>query len=1839
MLIYHTGKLASKAIDRELANFMDLSREISLVSSDNENSIINIEEKQVSEVPSFKNNVESEVSLNNKSILDLKSALDSQKLKIASLENINRELKELVTTYKEKLSYVENENSLHKSTIENLNNTIEKQKAEIENINADVDSYNSVIKELQIKLADREKVNLSDVELEAMIANEEMFIANNENMKNILHSLKAALDSRNEEIKNLKLSLDSEKMIEVSKMKEEIENKKKEVSVLMQEVERLKTESNENVIVVDKLLKEKSNLLHVEKKLQTQLNNIEKDKETLNETIALLNTEIKDFEHCKKKFISDLKEKEGEIKSVIDINEGQVRTLSQKITELEEDIKIKDEMIISLQQTENRTQEYIDRVQSNIHKFNKIMVLFTGNLLEVPEKMSDLVSALNMLGDKLPSLETLVSDSIEQKKQVVALLEQRETELGVLQLHINDLDKVIDSFYEEYKNLANVDKDKINIKCSVESENDTLNTYANLKNKLNNLFTVIKSTQTYLMQTVEDKEKELKKIDAKCKTLCTELEKESNQVTQCMQHIDDLTNKRDNLLQNILEKATGLTSECNIENSMSCQFNSNPENMYEQIILTLEKIANHVSILNTERETKYDNTESLLSEARREIKLLTEENMKLIQDISNLGSSNSALTNEIKIIQSDGQTLAKLLQESNDLLNQLKHNLLMKDNEIKNIETKTMDWKDKFKNLEVFMKEQIVLLEYENSELKSKCSALELQNKQRHDNAKTKELWKKQSLYTEVYSPPSLLKICCDSIIDVISSNDDDKTISSETSITNDLKNITSAMQHCKCKDLMSDLDALKTNNNKLKTRIEELENENANLLKDHEETQKEVQLLLENTHELQKKVLNHRTNLSTLTATTYAENRSLTSKVKFLQHHHNRFHLVCQRDIPDFKRQLQELLILLKSENLGKLNESIKRYSLPNALESVSLYSQFKNESTIDGDLLMLDTNVTLNSCDNTLISHDQTCFDVTQVCSYNEVACETNLAELTKCNLSYPQIKVQSLDEMKIVETLESLKTENDKLRDVVDEYARNKKSKSLKDTQSSPIKINSNEKLQSNNNDSFETCDSCKRTEETYKKEIDVMTKGLAELQAQKINIEGKYQNLAIEVASTKKDNCEKQNEIHKLNNCLMKKCEELKTLQEEYDLLSNQVFESISEVDHLKKEHDSLKEINNTLTDKFSQLEKEVDRLKSGDASEKQKECTECNVKDAIIKTLNSKVPNTHQKLDRSFSDSDSSSRYNKICTLQNELHAGKKDCIELKEQVTTIKNHLERSNLSMTHAMDLDVSMGDSHLCSFNQDFDNVKSHYEKFSMPDIPEERSLDSHTIDKIACFNYYIEKTAADKESLTCDIKILDVMKMLYEYLENKHSNEIDNLNNKLRDLEESKTEIQMQLNKVNLDQDEIAKELKEKDRYLKLFGDVISHLRNNLAYIESLDSNNVLNNFSDKFLKKIDKELGLTSTQIFELAIQNVKETHVIELENKILENVEINKALQEKTKETESLIEKLSALKLELFEKENEIELLQRQKEKVHEISKAVTLDIVQKEKKLKDQVIENYNKLVGCKAIQENIDVTLPTMEIIKIIFENILNASNNTEMLEKEKQLLVLEVDELKKLLDVKEKELQTLRNEIEASKKTILDISEKEHKLHAQITVHENLEKTYKNKIEESDSNLLRMIKNLSEFVSLLKTDISNKEVIITSLESKLSEVNSNIEDKDKIKELLHSSESLQKEIDRLKCINDVILNEKETYTKELEKANALIKQHKIDFEKLTSDILTLKETVKESSEVTKNLRLESKRLLEENLSLQSQLQEKCKEYSRMEDNIKKHEKTAEIQSGIITR
>ncbi|XP_047545575.1 kinesin-related protein 4-like isoform X3 [Vanessa atalanta] len=1657
------GKLASK--ERELTSFMDLSRDISLVNSDIENSIINIEEGTTFQVHHTKNN-DIELSVQDQTILDLKLDLQSQKSKIDSLETINKELQEIISSYKEKLTDLENENSLHISTIDKLNNNIESQKTVLETINADIDSYNSVIQELQIKLAKKENVTENvDSELEAMITKEEMFIANNENIKNIIQSLKAALYARNEEIKELKSSLDKGKTQEMYTMEEECENKKKEISILTQEVERLKTQSNENVGIFDKLLEEKNNLLHMEQQLQIKNNEIQKEKELLDETIAQHIIEIKELKNCKEQLNIHLEEKDREILSVKESKDKEIRTMSLKIIDLEENIKVKDEIITSLQKHEIDNQENLNKVQSNIHKFNKIMVLFTGNILAVPEKINDLVSALNTLSDNLSSLETLATDTITQKKIVVTLLEQRETELGHLQSHINDLSKAVDCFYKEYETLTGINhKNGTYSKDSNEPQNINTNSIESLKSNIMNLIAVIKLTQISINQTLRDKETELHELNSKYESKEIELEKECDKVTKYMQEIEDLTKERDNLLQNILRKITVLTSECNVENTLSCQFSSNPQHVYEQIILTLDKIGNHISMLNSVREAKYDNIESTLLEAKTEIMKLTEENIKLIQDISNLESSNKTLTSDIKKIQDDSKSLTIDLQISHNLINQMQQDLTTKSSEIELVEAKAIEWKEKFTNLELIKKQQIELLENENIELKSKFSGLQLQNRQEYTTASLKSnqhSTKKSNVYTDINSPPSLLKICCESIIDAFSPNEDDETISSASSSIDEIKNRPCVMKISQCE---KDLDILKDSNMKLMVKLKQLENENEYLNKERKEVQKEM---------------------------------------------------------------------------------------------------------------------------------------------------------------------NVQSLDETKILKTLESLKKENQKLRDVVDEYLQNKKSKCLSDAQSSPIKISVKCNDPIENSQDLESCNNCthilekmKIQKESYESEIELMTIKMTDLESQKVDIETKYQNLSLEIPSSEllirklgtleKDNWQKQNEIDKLNSTLDKKCAELKTLQEENDLLSNQIIESISEVDDLKKEHDLLKEININLNDKFSQLEREIEQLKYENSTERPTTCMECTVKNEIISTLKSNVTNSHQKLDRSYSDSDSSSRYNKICTLQNELHAGKEDCIELKEQVTTIKNHLERSNLSMGHAMDLDDSIGDSHICSFNEDFDNIKSNINKYNMPDIPEERPLDNHTIDKLDCFNFYLEKTAADKNTLNCDGKIIDVMKMLYENIENKHANEIENLNNKLKDFEESKTEIQMQLNKMSIDQTRITKELKEKDAYFETLANIVSQIRNNIESIKSVEFDDIVNDFSDNVLMKVDKEFGFTSTEIFKFIIQQINVKQRSEITKLATDNEQLNNTLKQKAEELECLQENLSAMKLNLTEKETNLDLLQRQREKIHEISAAVTLDIVTREKVLKDQVIKNYDKLLESKIIaNQNVDMALPAMEIINLIFEDIFK---NHEKLGIEKHALVLKMNELKEILAVKEKDLQKLKAEFE------------------------DLNKMY-NKKEKEHSISVTTVNKLTEDICTLKADISNKDALITSLKSKFEAVNNNMQYEVQVRELLQSTATLQQEIDNLKSINDIILKEKKTCAEELENATAIIRQNKIDFEKLTSDILLLKDTIKKNSIVTENMKLESERLLKENSIIQNQLEEKCKEYSRMEDNIKKHQKTAEIQSGIIIR
>ncbi|XP_045763606.1 kinesin-related protein 4-like isoform X1 [Maniola jurtina] len=1831
------GKISSKALGKELVHFMDLSRDISLVNSDNENSIIKIEEMHLNPVLRTNNDLETKLRVKDQTIIQLEANLHAQLLKMDSLENTNKQFQEMISDFKDKISVLENENTSQLLKIGHLNQTIESQKSANEKAMADIESYGNIIKELKIKLSNKEDTTMtyvSDSDLETMISNEELFIANNENMKNIIQTFKTALYSRNEEIKKLQSTLDKESTHDFKTLEEELECKKREISLLVKEIESLK---EDHIQEVNNFILTKNNLLSVEQQMKTQLLELRETKDK--ETEAHL-VEIANLTKCKEDLTAELMKKEHDNETL----QTEINKLTREVCTLKNDNRTKDNIIAELRKKEKVSHENLARVTSQLRN---IIVLLSGKILEVPQMIDNLVSAFGTLTDNLTSLEAIAKEIIKEKNDLRVLVEHHQKTFNKIKLQIDDLDNCVDDFYNDGECLSSIIHKNNGTKRNLQDDS-----HQNIELEMSKLMDKIKTTLECLNKNARSKDIEINNIKAKFESQLT------SENAKHLQQIQKIAERRKELLVDLLQKANDVALQFNTQTSSSIQIESDVEDtLYEQIILTFDNIANNISILKSERATESDSIQENLSKAKNEILKLTEENRKMLLDISNLEKNNADLSAEIKNIQSQSKILKVDLKESNTIINELRNDLVSKTNEIGIIENKTKEWKDKFREHEPLIKEQIRMLELENIELKTKCSELEMQYRQCGPTPKSNLASGNQKCVSiqSLDSPPSLLTICCNRIIESIHHNENDN-LESSSSTSTDLKNI------CQCAELTADLNMLQEENCILKSRIKELENRNDYLVKEQNEAQKEVQLLVESTQELQKKVVNHRTNLSTLTATTYAENKSLTSQIKFLQHHHNRFHNVCQKDIPALKNQLKTLMTLLKSENIYRQNESLKRYSLPNALDITPTHSKFKNESISDCDLLMLDTNITLTTCDNTLVDHDQTCLDVTQICTYNEVACQTSFNEITNYDLLHSQMDIKPFDCKKILDTLESLKAENNKLRDLVDGYSKSKKSNAnLTEKVCSPIKISSSSNetgLLSNNNEPIDLSCNCNHEEnirimvDTHKKEITTMTNKLNELQSQKQDIELKYRDLTLEVPSTEllvqklnaieKEHSIKLSEITKISQNLVHKNEKIRHLQEENDILSNQVMETISELDDLKKEHDSLKEMNSVLMENCAILGIKIEDSKHKD--EKKITCTECKLKNEVITSLKNKLASeSHIKLDRSYSDSDSSSRCNKICSLQNELHAGKEDCIELKEEVTTIKNHLDRSNITINHVLDLDDNIENSHAYCYN-DFENINSQVIECDMPNIAGE-SLGIFALDKENCLNYYAEKTGANKESLASDVKLIDIMKMLYEYIEIKHANEVENLVNKLKDFEESKKALQTTLHDIKTENLRVTKELEEKNSYFATMANVVSHVRNNITVMRDAHNHqDSLIHFKDNFLKVIDKEFGLSSTVVFDIVIQQLHQTHTSEMESLRNDNTKLEDDIQQIVKNLQNVNESCTILKSQLNEKENEFNLLQRQKEEVHNINAAVTLDIVKIEKELRNQVISGYRELVEKNILHDEIDLSLPTNKLIELLFELTLNKMCHNELMLKEKNNIAAEVDKLKSLIDIKDAELRALTSELsklqEINTNIQLHLTKTEGELNIQKSQLEHLNTIHLKKVEENDVNT-RLIDQLTKEVNELKATLLKKQALVTSLEAKLETYNENhhLENQLKISQLMKSITDLEKETENLKSINELIAKEKDNYSMELEKAAAVIKQNKIDLDEM-------KETVKENLTVADNLRREFEALKQTkdtlavtNKQLQEQIQEKCQNCSRLEVNIRTHEKTAEIQSRMIKR
>ncbi|KOB66333.1 Kinesin-like protein b, partial [Operophtera brumata] len=1801
------SKMPPKRKDKELIQFRDMSKDISLVNSSDEGSILHPEEDE----PSQRTNIiiidmQAQLAARNQIITELETDINAQKQHINCLEISTHDLLEQVDKFKEKLSSIENENELLKSTVNELNYTIKSQKECLEIAQNDVNSYNSVIQKLQIKITEKENflnMHFSDAVLESMLANEDKTTTNNENLKNIIYSLKLALDNSKKEIELLKSRMQNNNESGDKHSMDDFESKNKQIEILSDEITKLTKQANENLVTINTLLREKGDLALIEQELIKKISEVEQIKSEHDILIKEQASQIGSLKKDNVKLETVLTEKCKTEKEHLHANETlvkQIHEASNQVMVLEEDAKIKDTLIANLNNQSDEFQDVLKKGKLAINKLQDVFMILTGKIQEIPEIFDSFVIIYNTLYDNLNILEKIAVETVKEKdlahknntaskSEMAAIVLQHKLQISDITKETDNLNETVQKLTNEIKLIKNKNSEQLNeidnLKQELSLKNVDLNSFevqlkvfseadSNMRDQnseKDGIISSYKEKELILLKKNEKLEVEISQCLIKkdeiyshrLNELEVELQQKCIELTQAKQKHQDNNKASDLLIENIIRKLSNIIDNIKenfgfVRNNLTCE-NSN---MRENILPILDAIGDHV----------------------------------VMQSTSDM--ENKKLKSEMKTISDYNRSLNCDLKQSSELLQYLKEELKIKAAEIDSMERKTKDWKEQFSDLDMSMKEQMQFLQSENEKLKIRCQESKVEKKldllagEKDVATSRKKVFLKSSgdHNGESLSPPSLLTICCNRIVEAIDPKQND--IISETISSSYVRNLNtgSSVNSCsECDQLALELSNTQEENIKLTEILEHLEFVNDELLKEQNEIRDEVRLLLEPTQELQKKIVNHRTNLSILTATTYAETKSLKSQVKGLQHHHSRFHNVCQRDLPEFKRQLNELMAVLKDDSsfCEGLNLSYNRYTLPNFLEDNSNICQTRNESTYDVDCLILDTNQTLPTAGNTSAGYNQSCLDLTQT-MLNETGSQIVDHNLAEPSMLSNQMDVLIKEGANMFATLEILKKENSMLKEQVANFL---VKESKVDAQSSPAKISA-------------LIDDLKETKyQNNLKELELLKEQLSIVTRQKDDIEKKYDDIVLEIPSNdalvykmkavEEDLRKKVKELSEITDILNAKSKHAKDLQEENDLLSTQVMDHISEADDLNKEVEKLKQQNLELVDQCQALQFYT-RSKERDWPQS----------DAIDEIHSKQSDKKHSKLNRSLSDSDSTSRYNKICTLQSEIHAGREDCKGLTEDVATIKHHLDHSNMSM----DLDESM------NFELANDSLPSspQSKKCNMPDIQEERPLGLYTVDKNDCFNYYLDKTGVEKEDLNkSNLKIIDVMKLLHNTLVTRHGNEVENLVNQLKDYQETHAKLQTQISDLKAEHSKIKINLDERDNSLNFITNIVTQLRDNLTktttgYIKPLDFQayaKISGVLKDTFLAILDETFNFTSVSLFEQITNHT---------NKLVEDYNL-------------LSDVLTQTKCHLSEKEQKCNLLQAQNKRINEINNAVTLDIIQKEQENSRIIKETYQKLVDLDMISpDKIPLTEPTnVHVLISLLEHFINEYQK----EKAKVELSLEIDGFKIALQEKENEIKQLQSNYEAlqsiNTKNTGELSDKNDKLKNLEALQDELNAALNTKVQD-DARNRNVIQNLSEEINNLKETITNKEQIILSLSDKDVKAN----------ELLNTMRSFQDENENLKAVNEIISKERESYASELEKSCATIKQNNIDIDEMTSDILVLRESVKEATAHMEKLKQDVQMLEKENVVLKQEFEIKSRDCSRLEINIKTHEKTAEVQT-----
>ena len=694
-LLFNTQNFDTKKFEEQLSN---LNKKIEkLQNKNNELSEELLEKDKILENEKNKSqNLVNEYEKKLKSVTEDHNYMEEKADQIQNEENNN--LEELKKNYEIQISEMKanfsKDELIIKSNIEKLNNLIQKTQNDIKNMKSEYEK--SVLKLEELKSQNsKDKIDYDNY-IKILEENHKRIMSQyDESVKennNLKSQQKADIISLNGETEKKLVAYTKDN----EKINSEINRKNLEYNASINELsEKLNSLENE----IPSLQLEEENLTKIINDIYQQKDNINIEYNTEIENIKQQHE--KEIEELKEQCLSDLENNKINLKNNIEYAkkecEEQKEELIQKMQEnielskkneeelinmYSEKIKIleqvKDEKIDELNNDindiNNMQQEYMEQAEEELQNINEQITLFDNEMTQTKNILSNIQNEHDNLirtkkvefKEERNKLRNILEELLAKYNQTFINLNLEQKDNNILLEQINYRNDKIDKKKKNYENLKTEKIKEINdLNFQIKDLNKKL---LNSKNEFNQKIALKDQEIEYIIQQIDEKQKELDEFK---KTY-------EDRVTQCEQEL--------------IEEYSSIISELNTEKDDL----ENNYNIKKNELKELEyNYNNQISLLQREKEVLTEKLNTVTSQIDEVKKNLDEEKNRNLIQIDNIKDDNNnkntqllkenqALRIKLKELENDFNELGEVYEKDKTLWSNKYSHLLDDKNNIEN---------------------------------------------------------------------------------------------------------------------------------------------------------------------------------------------------------------------------------------------------------------------------------------------------------------------------------------------------------------------------------------------------------------------------------------------------------------------------------------------------------------------------------------------------------------------------------------------------------------------------------------------------------------------------------------------------------------------------------------------------------------------------------------------------------------------------------------------------------------------------------------------------------------------------------------------------------------------------------------------------------------------------------------------------------------------------------------------------------------------------------------------------------------------------------------------------